>query len=99
MKVLVAGATGFVGTRLVPALSESGHEVMALTRRPENYDGAGTPIRGDVSDEASLDTALSGCEAAYYLVHSLDSPDFADKDAAGARAFGRAAAGAGVQRI
>jgi uncharacterized protein YbjT (DUF2867 family) len=99
MKVLVAGATGFVGKRLATTLDEAGHDVVALTRRPERYQGAGTPAFGDVSDEASLQAALAGCEAAFYLVHSLDSADFADKDAAGARAFGRAAAGAGARRI
>ncbi len=99
MKVLVAGATGFVGSRLVRALTAAGHEVRALTRRPEQYEGPGTPVGGDVSDQDALDRAFTGCEAAYYLVHSLDSADFADRDAAGARIFGRAARSAGVHRI
>jgi uncharacterized protein YbjT (DUF2867 family) len=99
MKVLVAGATGFVGSRLVRALKEAGNDVQALTRRPEQYEGAGDPVGGDVGDEDSLASALAGCDAAYYLVHSLDSADFADRDAAGARTFGRAARSAGVQRI
>ena len=50
MRVLVTGATGFIGARLVPALLEAGHEVRAMTRRPESYDGPGTPVRGDVFD-------------------------------------------------
>ena len=99
MKVLVAGATGFVGTRLVRALKDAGHEVQALTRRPDEYEGVGNAVGGDVSDEDALASALVGCAAAYYLVHSLDSADFADKDATGARTFGRAARTAGVQRI
>jgi uncharacterized protein YbjT (DUF2867 family) len=70
-----------------------------MTRRPERYEGAGSPVAGDVGDEASLRTALEGCEAAYYLVHSLDDPDFERKDADAARAFARAAAAAGVGRI
>ncbi|HEX4017449.1 MAG TPA: NAD(P)H-binding protein [Frankiaceae bacterium] len=99
MKVLVAGATGFVGSRLVRSLKDAGHEVQALTRHPQDYYGAGNPVGGDVSDEDALESALVGCDAAYYLVHSLDSADFADKDAAGARTFGRAARAAEVQRI
>jgi uncharacterized protein YbjT (DUF2867 family) len=99
VRVLVTGASGFVGSRLAPALEAAGHEVRAMTRRPEQYSGAGTPVAGDVSDEASLRAALDGCDAAYYLVHSLDSADFQERDAAAARAFGRAASDTGVRRI
>lgn len=99
MRVLVTGASGFVGSRLAPALEQAGHEVRAMTRSPEKYRGAGTPVAGDVSDEASLRAALEGCGAAYYLVHSLDDPDFQRKDADAARAFARAGADAGLARI
>jgi len=99
MRVLVAGATGFVGTRLTEALVEQGHDVRALTRRPDEYAGAGTPVAGDVADVASLRRALEKVDAAYYLVHSLSSADFEDKDAAAASAFGTAAADTGVRQI
>ncbi len=95
----MTGASGFVGSRLATALAEAGHDVRAMTRRPERYEGAGTPVAGDVGDEASLRAALDGCQAAYYLVHSLGDADFERKDADAARAFARAAAAAGVGRM
>jgi uncharacterized protein YbjT (DUF2867 family) len=99
VKVLVAGASGFVGRRLCPALTGAGHHVVAMTRNPSGYVGVGRPVYGDVQDRATLGTALAGCEAAYYLVHSLSDPDYERKDAAAAVAFGHAAARVGVQRI
>ncbi len=97
--VLVTGATGFIGRRLVPALVEAGHDVRAMTRRPDDYDGPGTPVGADVSDRASLEPALDGVDVAIYLVHSLDDPDFERKDADAARNFSAVAAAAGVQQI
>jgi uncharacterized protein YbjT (DUF2867 family) len=70
-----------------------------MTRHPAEYTGAGRPVYGDVHDRATLGTALAGCEAAYYLVHSLSDPDYEGKDAAAAVAFGHAAARAGLHRI
>ena len=99
MRVLVAGSSGFVGRQLCPALEEAGHDVAAMTRHPEDYRGAGEPIRGDVSDPASIAAALRGCTAAYYLVHRLGEQDFASADASAAATFGLAAAQGGVNRI
>ena len=82
-RVLVTGASGFIGSHLCEALAEAGHSVRAMTRHPETYTGVGEPVRGDVGDPDSLRAALEGVEAAYYLVHSLDSSDFEDKDARG----------------
>ena len=97
--VLVAGASGFVGRRLCPALADAGFEVRAMTRRPREYSGAGEAVGADVSDAPSLRAALTQCSAAYYLVHSLARADFEAKDAAAAAAFGRAAAREAVGRI
>ena len=99
LQVLVTGATGFVGARLAAALVEEGHDVRAMTRRPEAYDGPGTPVAGDVAKPDSLGPALAGVDVAYYLIHSLGSARFEAEDAAAARAFGEAAAHAGVRQI
>ncbi len=97
--VLVTGASGFVGSHLSQALVEKGHRVRAMTRHPDSYQGAGTPVYGDVAEADSLAAALEGADAAYYLVHSLESDDFEDKDADAALNFGKAAADAGLERI
>ncbi|WP_439937544.1 NAD(P)H-binding protein [Nocardia sp. N13] len=97
--VLVTGATGFIGRRLVPALLDAGHDVRAMTRHPESYDGPGEAVGADVMDADSLRPALEGVDVAVYLVHSLDDPDFERKDAEAARNFSAAAAAAGVRQI
>jgi uncharacterized protein YbjT (DUF2867 family) len=97
--VLVTGATGFIGRRLVPALLDAGHDVRAMTRHPETYDGPGDAVGADVMDPASLAPALDGADVAIYLVHSLDDPDFEHKDAEAARNFSAAAAQAGLRQI
>ncbi|MCW2962083.1 MAG: a2 family oxidoreductase [Thermoleophilia bacterium] len=110
--VLVAGATGYVGGRLIPELLESGRRVRALARTPAKLasrafrDDAGLEVvQGDVFDPASLERALVGVDAAYYLVHSMGgghpnkSGGFATADITAARNFGAACAAAGVQRI
>jgi uncharacterized protein YbjT (DUF2867 family) len=99
MQVLVAGASGFVGSRLCGSLVDEGHSVRAMTRHPDSYRGAGDPVFGDVSNAASVQSAVADCDAAYYLVHSLGSATFERDDADAARLFGSAAAEAGLQRI
>jgi uncharacterized protein YbjT (DUF2867 family) len=98
-RVLVTGASGFIGSHLCQALVQAGYDVRAMTRHPDDYRGAGTPVAGDVDDVDSLRKPLDGVTAAYYLVHSLDSADFERKDADSARSFARAAADAGVRQI
>lgn len=97
--VLVTGASGFIGSHLAVALTEAGYNVRAMTRRPESYTGAGMAVAGDVADTDSLSAALSGVDVAYYLVHSLSSDDFEEKDARAAANFAAASARAGVERI
>jgi uncharacterized protein YbjT (DUF2867 family) len=99
VRILVTGASGFVGGHLARTLAGAGHEVRALTRRADRNRGSGTPVAGDIGDRASLTAALEGCDIAYYLVHSLAEPDFAERDRAGARAFAGAAAAAGTPQV
>jgi len=99
VKVVVAGASGFVGSAVARALTHLGHEVTALTRHPERYQGAGTPLRADIEDADSMRRALDGRDAAYYLVHSLAVDDFADRDRAGAKVFADAATGACLRHV
>ncbi|HEY9394024.1 MAG TPA: NAD(P)H-binding protein, partial [Nocardioides sp.] len=97
--VLVTGATGFIGRRLVAELTRTGTTVRAMTRRPDDYDGPGEPVGADVDDPSTLSAALDGVDVAVYLVHSLDHDDFEERDARAARSFGAAAARAGVRQI
>ncbi len=97
--VLVTGASGFIGSHLCRALVDKGHDVRAMTRRPDAHRGAGTPVAGDVTDPDTLHEALAGADVAYYLVHSLASADFERRDADAARTFGEAAAASGAERI
>lgn len=99
LRVLLTGATGFVGSRLAPVLVEAGHEVTAMTRHPDTYEGPGTPVFGDVHDPGTLAEAVTDVDVAVYLVHSLDDPDFERRDAEAARAFGLAAAASGIRQI
>ena len=98
-RILVTGATGFIGKRLVAALVEAGHDVKAMTRHPETYDGPGRPVRGDVGERASLTEPLEDVDVAYYLVHSLDNTDFEKRDADAARMFAKVAETTGVAQI
>jgi uncharacterized protein YbjT (DUF2867 family)/uncharacterized protein YndB with AHSA1/START domain len=105
--VLVTGATGYVGGRLVPELLKNGHKVRCLVRTPEKLEGLDwrnnvEVVKGDLSDESALSTALEGIDCAYYLVHSMAASapgQFQKRDMKIARSFRQAAQQAGVKRI
>lgn len=104
-KVLVVGATGYVGGRLVPELLDAGHDVRVLARsaaRANRYDWSDRIelVTGDVLDRGSLDDAFDGCDAACYLVHSMGSGgDFEEADARAATNVRDAADAAGIGRL
>ncbi|HQZ16699.1 MAG TPA: SDR family oxidoreductase [Vicinamibacteria bacterium] len=102
--ILLTGATGYVGGRLLKALEAGGQRVRCLARRPGMLTpkiGPGTQVvEGDALDRASLDRALQGVKVAYYMVHSMGAGrSFEDQDRRAALNFGQAAKLAGVERI
>lgn len=102
--VLLTGATGYVGGRLLPLLAADGWRVRCLARRPEHLRPrvpAGVEVaQGDLLDAASLSAAMRGVEAAFYLVHSMGATgDFETQDRLAADNFAAAARAADVQRI
>lgn len=102
MDVLVTGATGFVGSRLIPALLAADHTVTGLARDPRSYEPPEgvSVVQGDLLEPESLDGDFAGVDAAFYLVHSLSAgTDFADRDRRAARNFAEAAGTAGVDRV
>jgi len=101
---LVTGATGYVGGRLAARLRAQGRPVRALVRDPARLaPSAGVEaVRGDLLSGAGVESALEGCEVAYYLVHSMEpggGDDFAARDRRAARRFAGAARAAGVERV
>ena len=102
--ILLTGATGYIGGRLLKDLEAQGQRVRCLARQPEflraRVAGNTEIVAGDVLDSVSLDRAMSGVDRAYYLVHSMQrGSDFSEKDRQAAQNFGAAARAAGVRRI
>jgi uncharacterized protein YbjT (DUF2867 family) len=104
--IFITGATGYIGGRLAPRLLEHGYAVRCLARsrakllvRPWARDERVEVVEGDAGDEVGLTRAMRGCDAAYFLIHSMDAagPGYRDRDRSIAGAFGRAAAD--VRRI
>jgi len=103
-RILLTGATGYIGGRLLPALEALGRPLRCLARRPDALRDRVAPqtevVGGDLVDDASLDRAMAGVDTAYYLVHSMGAHgDYREVDLLAARAFGGAARRAGVRRI
>jgi uncharacterized protein YbjT (DUF2867 family) len=106
LQTLVTGVSGFVGAALVPRLRSDGHAVRGFARSRARVDAAGVEldelVLGDATTGAGLEEALDGVEAAYYLIHSMDTASglgFADVEHRQAERFARAARVAGVRRI
>ena len=102
--VLLAGATGYVGGRLIPLLEQQPVTLRCLARNPDklrpSVKDSTQVVQGDVLDAISLDKALQGVHTAYYLVHLMSgSKDFEKEDRKAAENFAAAAKKAGVQRI
>lgn len=106
-RIAVAGATGYIGTRLVPRLAAAGYKVRCLARTPKKIrdrewrsNPAIDVVQTDLSDRAQLAAQLDGCDAAFYLVHAMQQGgDFAQRDRTLAEHFAGAAADAGLKRI
>jgi len=103
-RVLLTGATGFIGRNLYGPLEEAGHEVRCLTRKIEEARRLWPQRRwvgGDMGESASLPSALEGCDIAYYLVHGMGShrPGWVEEELRWARNFAQAAGLVGVRRI
>lgn len=106
--IFLTGATGYIGGRLAPRLIQAGYQIRCFARsraklrsRPWAESEQVEVIEGDANDERALTEAMRGCQAAYFLIHSMDvvGHDYRNRDLAIARTFGKAAAAAGVPRI
>jgi uncharacterized protein YbjT (DUF2867 family) len=103
-RILLTGASGYVGGRLLRALEQCEAPLRCLSRNPSFLRARAGPdtevVRGDVLDPATLGAAMRGVDTAYYLVHSMGSTgDFEEEDRRAAQLFGQAAKAAGVRRI
>jgi uncharacterized protein YbjT (DUF2867 family) len=102
--ILLTGATGYIGGRLLSELDKRRKRLRCITRNPEKLllqAGSQTEvIYGDVQDKDSLRDALAGVQTAFYLVHSLaNRKNFENEEAAGARNFAEAASDAGIEKL
>lgn len=105
MRAAVIGSTGYIGVRLVARLLREGHAVTALVRNPDKLAASGWSADVDVvlgdldADTAPLDALVEGADVVFHLAHTLDRPDFPERDQKAAARVGHAAHAAGVRRI
>jgi uncharacterized protein YbjT (DUF2867 family) len=103
VRALVAGASGFIGRRLAPALARDGHDVRCLVRDAERGRGLAAagcePAVAELDSGDGLAAALDGVDVAYYLVHMMSERGYAKPERGAASAFARRAIEAGVERV
>jgi uncharacterized protein YbjT (DUF2867 family) len=103
MRVLLTGASGFIGALLAPRLQAGGHDVIALAREPSRVQADLPVLRGDALTGAGLREALEGVQVAYYLIHSMERAPpkerFDELERVAAENFAAEASRAGVARI
>lgn len=104
MRILLTGATGFVGSQLLGELLDLGHQIVCLARNDACAKRLlANPVDvvvGDARDDSILEKTIAGCDAAYYLIHSMASDgDFRDNDRAIAKNFARIAGEENLQRV
>jgi len=104
MRILIVGASGYIGGRLVPLLAAQGHDLSLMSRDPRPLAARfphATVVVADLLDPSTLPSALEGIELAFYLAHSMGAGEraFAKRDRQAARNFAQAAVHAGVSRI
>jgi uncharacterized protein YbjT (DUF2867 family) len=107
MRILLTGATGYIGSRLVTELIDAGHEVVVTSRNPDRVDAFGwygdvkvVPMDARESDSATVAFAAAGdIDVVYYLLHGIGDPGFRESDNRAAGNVAEAARGAGVSRI
>lgn len=103
MKILVTGATGYVGGRLVPVLLEAGHEVRTTTSSPDReqpwWSDRVEAVVMDIMDADDVCAACEGVDAVYYLIHGMDADDFVEADRKAAQNMAAAVQAHGVERV
>jgi uncharacterized protein YbjT (DUF2867 family) len=104
MRIVVFGASGYVGGRLIPYLLQEGHAVRAITRSPDSlrdypWRGEVEVVEADLLDPDTLGPAIDGTDVAYYLVHSMERADFRSADRDAAASLASAATASSLQRI
>jgi len=103
MRILLTGATGYVGSQLLPRLQRDGHDVRAFARDPSRVAPGVPAVAGDAVTGRGLEPALEGIETAYFLIHSMEAAangnSFSDRDRRAAETFAEAARAAGVGQV